>query len=135
MKQPMIKYGRVTVTVVVGAFVVLGCSSQPATIHLHGEVTVDGQPVDRGNVSFIPESPQQGSAFSTEIRDGRYEADVPAGPLRVYFQATRETGRMIDVFGKPQPETENIIPGRYQGGLRIDASTSDPLQNFHLTTE
>ena len=103
---------------------------------LEGTVTVDGQPVETGNISFTPTQADRGSGATATISGGRYVAEgVPQGKVRVYFDATRETGRTIEQFGKPYPETVNVIPEKYRAGMEIDVSGEEVNQDFKLTSQ
>ena len=113
----------------------IGCNGPKfTTVPLSGNVTIDGQPVAQGTIDFQPQEQGQGPSASAPIVDGKYAAEVPAGKLKVFFHATRETGKMVDVFGKPTPETENIIPSAYQAGVEFTAAAGEATHDFSLTS-
>lgn len=106
------------------------------SVRLEGAVTVDGQPVEAGTISFTPLQPGRGAGVSATIAAGRYAAgNVPQGKVRVDFQATKETGRTVEQFGKPYPETVNVIPERCAAGMEIEVGTGDAKRDFNLTTK
>src|SRR5688572_4854006 len=65
---------------------------------LAGEVTVEGQPVDLGSISFIPEG-GKGRATGGTITDGKYavpeEKGATAGTYRVQINWLKRTGRQL----------------------------------------
>lgn len=79
-------YNRVLVRkiLVFGAFflllsLTLGCSGGKGKVN--GKVTLDGQPLPAGTISFIPSN---GSAVGAEIKDGQYAVErVPVGDVKV----------------------------------------------------
>lgn len=117
------------------AVVVSGCGPNFSTTPLAGSVTVDGEPVAEGSINFVPAGVGQGPSTSAPIIAGKYQASAPIGPVRVHFQATRETGKMIDVFGTPQPERVNLIPPRYHGGVEMDVSPQQSQHDFDLQSD
>ncbi len=107
-----------------------------STAKLAGTVTIDGTPIAAGTITFTPLEGNRGLGQPAEIKAGRYEAsNVPQGKVRVDFHATRETGKMVDFFGKPTPEVENLIPAHYRTGLPLEVTGDNPQQDFKLTTK
>ncbi len=118
---------------IIAALAFGGCTGPKfTTTPLAGSVTVDGQPVAEGTINFVPAGVEQGPSTSAPIVAGKYQADVPVGSVRVHFQATRETGKTVDVFGTPQPERVNVIPPQYHGGVAIDVSPQQAQHDFDL---
>ena len=79
-----------------------------------------------------PRDVEQGG--TAPITAGKYKAKVPQGKLRVFLQGTRETGRMIEVFGKQEPEVVSVIPRHYAAGIELDTSTLSGERHFELTS-
>lgn len=79
-----------------------GCHSQSykgaRRYPLTGKITYDGEVVDAGNISFLPESGEQRVSGGV-ITDGTYsvsEADgANAGPYKVEIQWHKKTGRQF----------------------------------------
>jgi hypothetical protein len=68
-----------------------GCQSDDVErTTVSGSVTLDGKPIPRGLIRFIPTS---GPAWSARIEDGQYTTDgtkgVPVGDLQVRIEAQR----------------------------------------------
>jgi hypothetical protein len=105
------------------------------TARLEGTVTVDGVPVEKGNISFTPIQGGRLSATAA-ITGGRYVAEgVPQGKVRVDFQGTKETGKTVMQFDKPYPETVDVIPQKYRTGMEIEVGGSDANRDFKLTSK
>jgi hypothetical protein len=122
--------------VVFGLAACLGCGpKQFPKVHLTGNVTVDGQPVAEGTINFQPQGKDQGPSTSAAIVGGKYEADAPRGPVKVFIQATKETGKIVDTAGSPHPERVNLIPARYHGGIDIDTADGKSQHDFPLVSD
>jgi hypothetical protein len=118
------------------AAVLTGC--QPAS-SVHGEVTYEGSPVGRGEVTLLPPG-GHGAAFSGPINDGKYKIDnVPAGPKKAQIIAVKQIH-----FAKTQaeaahrdpsaaPETADLIPADAEGNNQtVETTAGDQELNFHL---
>jgi hypothetical protein len=121
----------------VGLLVVAGGSGcggwgMPTT-HLEGRITLDGQPVKEGNVSFIPLQANHGRGTTAIISEGRYSArDVPLGKVRVHFNATKATGRTVIVSDTSMPEIIDVIPEKYRVGMEIEVAAGQVQRDFEL---
>lgn len=86
-----------------------GCGGD-GRLGLSGSVTVDGQPLDSGVISFTPAAGTEANSAGTGIEGGRYripaEKGLIPGAYRVRIQAYEPTGRMVEdpQFGTA-PET------------------------------
>jgi hypothetical protein len=118
--------------------VVSGCWSGPGypTAVVEGEVTVDGQPLSQGTMTFTPLQ-IAGKAVTAKIDNGRYTAvGVPAGRVRVSFNATRETGRMLtdQESGETFPEVVHLVAPRFVSqGVEISVAEEKDQHDFGLT--
>ena len=125
---------KLIVLALLSSLAIVGCTGAKFDrVTLTGTVTIDGEPIPHGTIDFQPQEQGQGPSATAPISAGKYAAEVPLGKLKVFFHATRETGQMIDVFGKPQPETENIIPPAYQSGIEITVTAGETARDFSLT--
>lgn len=111
-----------------------GCGNRGySTSRLEGRITVDGQPIERGSISFAPLRSDRGPGVSAAVEAGHYvAANVPQGKVRVGFHAVKETGRSIMQFGKPYPEAVNVIPDKYRVGMEIEIAGDDAHKDFSL---
>ncbi|WDI42449.1 hypothetical protein [Bremerella sp. P1] len=59
------------------ALLLAGCGAEKASdvFSVSGNITYDGKPIPKGNISFAPDASQnnQGPGASAEIKDGKYE--------------------------------------------------------------
>jgi hypothetical protein len=132
--MPRLPFSLVILTLVLA---LSGCGGPGYEIaDLSGQVTVDGAPVETGTIIFTPLDGNRGPGVTVPIAAGRYQAaGVPRGRVRVDFNATRETGKMVDFFGKPTPEIENVIPKQYHAGLQIEVAGENGTRDFKLTSK
>ena len=122
-------------------FVAAGCGSNRAGVG--GEVTVGGQPIEGGTISFIPKDSTAGPPASGKIEGGRYSIAAREGPAigtsRVEIRWTRKTGRKIPAIA-PAPrgsfteETIEAVPTRYnsQSELEVEIQRGDNTRDFKL---
>jgi len=114
-----------------------GCGEESSenTARLKGSVTLDGDPIAKGTINFLPEEPGQAAPASAQIAAGQYDVKaVPLGKVRVQIIATRETGRMITGSSEPVPEVLSIIPPKYAQGISIQVTGDNSQQDFPLTS-
>lgn len=133
------------------AFMVTGCGSdRPPLGEVSGTVTLDGQPVSRGIVHFVPQS---GPAASGVIRDGDYSlwtfesSDGAVLGRHVVYFAPNPDESYLDGYTQedyaagrlpPDPPREELIPSRYfspsSSGLVADVSPGFNQLDFQLTS-
>jgi hypothetical protein len=98
-----------------------GCGDSSNAVR--GRVTIDGQPVESGSITFEP-ADGQGQATGAMIKVGSYEltgAQAPGpGAKTVVIQASRKTGRTVKA-GPPFPP-EHMIEEEEQ--LRYDGPSA-----------
>lgn len=125
-----------------------GCmgSDRPLSASVAGSVTMDGQPIQKGLIVFLPTGTATGPSVTAEIVNGIYELPPDKGPMigtnRVEITAHRPTGKKIPA-GPPGPpdamidEIEAIVPAKYnvQSTLSVEINPykNDGL-NFDLTS-
>ena len=119
------------------AVLTTGCAAEKPgfpTATIQGTVTIDRVPVKAGSIQLIPGSGVKGQVAQSTIADGKYEAkNVPVGKLRVMFNITRETGKMITEYSTPYPEIENLVPEQYRDGVDLTVAGNDNVP-FDLTS-
>ena len=113
-----------------------GCGgSTGPTARVDGSVSIEGEPVATGIISFSPRESGTVGPATAEIVDGRYQASsVPLGPVLVQIHATKETGKMLTdrAEGGQYPETINLVPAKYDAGIEVTIS-GDESHDFNLT--
>ncbi|QDS89899.1 hypothetical protein EC9_41010 [Rosistilla ulvae] len=109
------------------ALFVLGCGPSTSTpsVRLGGTVTLDGQPLESGQISFIP-SDGKGNSSGATVSAGSFDAEVFPGEMRVEIISPQVTGTR-KVYDTPDSPTEDVteeqIPTRYNTNstLTVDA--------------
>lgn len=120
------------------ALILHGCGSsgppEPERAVVTGTVKFEGEPVQTGNISFIPE---QGPVALGPVSDGLYQIDskggVPVGKCKVEIYAFKETGEemVVGAGGKTEKVTRQIIPPKYNATSTISVSINSGEENHH----
>jgi hypothetical protein len=105
---------RLLSVVLIGLPILLGCSNGKASVT--GSVTIDGQPVTSGSVTFV----KQGGELAREgavIQGGSFHATVPPGTYKLELNGQKVIGkRKQKAFDGTDEEveiTEEAFPPRY----------------------
>jgi hypothetical protein len=106
---------------------------------LAGEVTFEGEPIDVGSISFIPES-GKGRPSGGVITDGKY--DVPeemganAGKYRVEIRWLKRTGKKLKdaESGEMYDERREALPDKLHTNseLSVEVPLPDNRHDFKL---
>jgi hypothetical protein len=120
-----------------------GCgeSDEFARVRVSGRVTLAGEPLPSGTISFVPL--QAGPSARGEIAEGAYDiprsAGPAAGPYRVEVYSVRPTGRKIvdgDNPGRMIEETRNAVAEGYNLKSRLRAEVKpNEDQRFDFNVE
>ncbi len=90
-----------------------GCGEGFKRAPVHGEVSVDGQPLVEGTIDFFPTEQNPGPNASAVIENGKYDIPKAIGPRvgvhRVEIHGSRKTGRMIGNFLSPTGKSEEVV--------------------------
>jgi len=113
----------------VAALAVAGCGAP--TYKVTGSVTWHGKDVEDGQITFLPED---GNLHPTtaKIVNGRYEARVAPGRVKVEISAQRDLGYNTAMH---QNVKESYIPAEYHAlsKLAIEVQPNDGnVADFHL---
>ncbi len=95
------------------AALLLGCG--PALGTVSGTVTVDGQPLSKGVISFAP-ADGKGAPITVEIKGGSYTAQAVAGRKNVQISAPIVTGQRKEYNAADAPLvdiTEESLPPKF----------------------
>ena len=121
-----------------------GCSDHAGgRLAVQGEVTLDGQPLGRGSISFRPAAGTTGPTAGAKIVDGRFSIppgkSLFAGKYRVEITATRKTGQQVKdpTFGAMVDQVAQYLPGRYNRSSELTAEVKPAGPNdfkFDLTS-
>lgn len=130
-----------TLVAAAAAFALLGLTAGcggPPRAKVSGTVTLDGNPVESGTISFYPTA-NAGQTAGGGIQDGRYTLDASPGEMTVVISANKVVGK-TRMF-KDGPETDKVvelIPERYNKTselkVTLQPGTNEGV-NFELTTK
>jgi hypothetical protein len=95
-----------------GLALLAGCSgSSEATVS--GEVLVDGQPLKRGRIQFLPTAGTAAVADAA-IADGKYTAKVPPGDYKVKISGDKVVGQLrMAPESPPVDDIREMIAEKY----------------------
>ncbi|MEX0642580.1 MAG: hypothetical protein WD468_07755 [Pirellulales bacterium] len=115
-----------------------GCSPNSSRLGVEGNVTVDGNPLPLGKISFTPLPGTPSPTAGATITDGYFQVPADkglrAGTFRVEIKAVRATGKQMrdDLSGEVIERREQYIPARYNENseltAEIKAGDSEPLE-------
>lgn len=114
----------------------LGCGSGPRVGHVSGQVTMEGVPVEMGQVFFEPIDGN--STIGTGIiENGEFEVTCPPGNYKVVITGTRKIPGAPPISNIPGEEIdarESIIPVKYnrQTILTKEVALGKQSIDFHL---
>lgn len=111
-----------------------GGSANYESARLEGEVTLDGKPLEDGNIQFVPQN-QEAPPVTVPILKGRYVAPkVGLGKVTAMLTgATPERPAVIDSSYSPPPAI--AIPERYQKGMPIEVKGDKSDQDFAMSSK
>ena len=131
----MTRAGRLRSALLPVAFALVflaGCGGPRA----EGTVTLDGQPVEDGTITFFPEA-GQGPNVPGEIKGGKYTIDssrsLKPGPYRVEIYWFKKTGKQVPNTNDPGTkidEAKQVIADEYNRSSKLKVeikSGSNPL--------
>lgn len=135
-------------TVVTCLVVIAGCRQRyegPRRGAVQGKITLDGQVVKEGAITFTPVQGRQGPTAGGDIVDGVYDIPESKGPVvgksRVAIRAPVKTGKMIPAppvagpAGMMDEILESIPPQFNEQTILIkDISSGDNTIDFELLT-
>ncbi len=134
--------GTLRILCIVGlCFALNGCGrrgdySGPQRYPVSGNVTVDGQPLDWGSISFIPAGADGQRVSGGPIADGAYavpeEMGANAGQYRVEIRWAKKTGRKLrdPDSGELRDERKEGLPARYHQQSELTAEVSATKTTF-----
>jgi hypothetical protein len=125
---------RLAATALSGVLALSGCGGGSGGVAVSGQVTLDGQPLETGTLTLIPEG--QGTAATATISRGAYSIPEREGPTpgtyRVEIHSIQSTGRTAKKVVDPDyagEETEDIIPPRYHQNSELRAQVKAEGEN------
>jgi hypothetical protein len=101
-----------------------------------GKITLDGQPVDAGTITFIPLATKQDKPAWTQIVTGEYSLDASRGPSlglnRVEIRWPRKTGRKAP-YDPNVDELREAVPDRYNCDSKLEVEVKPGKNPFDFT--
>lgn len=126
--------GRLAASIVFALVLLPGCG-KPA---VSGKVTLDGQPVDGGIISFLSEGPKEQA--NADIVGGSYQFAAGKGPVsgkhRVEILWNKKTGRKVPVpgdVGTTMEEKLQVIPAKYNTASTLTAEVKGGANTLDFT--
>ena len=102
---------------------------------LSGSVTVDGQPMEAGVISFLPQG--EGRVSGGPIKGGTYsiteETGATAGNYRVEIHWSKPTGKKLldpDTGEEIMDELKEGLPDKYHKNSELTAEVSADMTTF-----
>lgn len=116
-----------------------GCSPAGNTSQVQGQVTLDGQPVASGTISFTPVDGQATTAGGP-ITSGSYSVQVPRAAMKVSISSPKVIGKR-KAYNTPDSPEINImgeaVPARYneKTELQLDVKPGVNKQDYPLQSK
>lgn len=110
-------------------------------VHVSGKATYDGQPIEIGQIRFVPISPSTGPITIDRIENGAYETATTGGvtvgahrvELRMYDSHEYETAPRV----AGSPSVKQLLPDKYnrKSELTLEVKSGDGsiTHDFELT--
>lgn len=106
-----------------------------------GKVTLDGQPLESGSVTFLPTKIKTGVPATAEIKNGVFsltaENGATVGSNRVEITSIKKTGKVSNFDGIQTEETVQIIPAKFnsESELTTEVKAGANQPEFALTSK
>jgi hypothetical protein len=122
-----------------GLFAPAGCGEGTSGGTVNGTVTLDGQPLKDGLVSFAP-ADGKGQTADAKITDGKFTLKLPVGTMKVMISAPKVVGKkkMYDTPDAPSvDEIKELLPEKYnaQSKLTVTVKAGTQDETFALTSK
>lgn len=114
-----------------------GCGGPPKA-KVSGTVTLDGEPIENGTISFYPTG-KDGQTAGGGIENGKYTVEASPGEMTVVISASKVVGKQKMYDTPDSPEVDKVvelIPDRYNktSELKVNLKPGDNEGiNFELT--
>lgn len=117
-------------------FLLPGCDHGPAKGTVKGSVTLDGQAVDGGVITFVP-ADGNSQPEAVPITAGEYTVTMPVGDKRVEIYWAPSSGKAADTASQSQEQIVQKIPTKYnsQSTLKHTVVKGEARQDFPLTSK
>jgi hypothetical protein len=109
-----------------------------------GAVTLDGRPMDRGTIQFLPDAPDLPTAALVDVQGGKFtvtrDRGLVPGRYKVLVSCT-DAGATVKpdaLPGMTGPPAKELLPARYNVESTLNAEVKDGAPNtfdFPLTSK
>lgn len=111
-----------TAMAIFGLFFMVGCGDGgPVRCEVTGTVTLDGEPLETGQVLFLPVD-GQGPSDACPIVAGAFEGEVALGSKQVEITATKEVPAAQE---GGMPDYINLVPAQYNTSTTLTAEVTE----------
>jgi len=116
------------------ALLLAGCDQGPPKGTVKGTITLDGQPVDGGVITFVP-SDGNSQPEAVQITGGEYAVTMPVGDKRVEIYWAPSGGQAADTASQGREQIVQRIPSKYnaQSTLTHTVTKGEARKDFALT--
>jgi hypothetical protein len=123
---------------VIACVLLAGCEGSKFA-DVAGTVTLDGEPIADGSITFIPSDGQTPTAGG-KIKDGKYAASVPIGTMKVAISYPKVSGtkKLYDTPDSPVGYLyKEAVPARYneQTELVLEVKAGRNTKDWELTAK
>jgi hypothetical protein len=112
---------------------------------ISGEVTLDGKPIEKGSILFMPSDGVKGTIAGGPILNGRYHIDAVKGPAvglnRVEIRSMKKTGRRIPKgmgqTGEMIDEEMEAVAMQFNSAstLKAEIKSGENTENFAVRSQ
>ena len=129
--------------VVLGSAIFGGCG-KTERLGIQGAVSLDGKPLEKGNITFRPLAGTASPSAGAQIVDGKFsiarERGLLPGKFRVEITASHPTDRKVRdrMTGATVTAIDQYLPARYNEQSQLEASVASNGANrfeFALTSK
>lgn len=108
-----------------------GASDAPERVLVTGAVTLDGQPVEQGRITFI-DADLKRDPDQVEIKQGKYEVQATLGKRRVEINVAKPSATLKDQEGTV--ELEEVVAPQFnrESTLTAEISAENTVHDFKV---
>ena len=100
---------------------VSGCGPESLVGEIHGTASIDGKPIEKGSIAFVP-SMGQGPSGGGEIKGGKYSCEGALGDCKVEIRVPKSVGKrkLYDTPDSPEQETfAEVLPPKFNEATEL----------------
>jgi hypothetical protein len=119
-----------------------GCGEKTSRLDVYGKITMDGELVETGVITFKPLEGTKAPLVGVEFSHGKYDLSggngPPEGKYRVEIRSPKKTEKQVVVYKGAPPGYESVetIPAVYntKSTLTVEVSQKNREHNFDLVS-